>query len=106
MCSLALQVLRKAELFPAGRASVGLKVPCGGTAVFGAKLKSPADPQGLCPVWFGDPTVAECWVGSGLPGWAGASWACVACRWAVEEGLKMLNVQNVSSLPTQDWCHA
>lgn len=96
VCNSALQVLGKAELFPAGRASVGLKDPFGGVAVFGARLNSPADPQVLCRVRFGDPTMAECWVGSGLPAWAGASWACglqMGCVTGLWKGrLKMLNV--------------
>lgn len=85
-CSSALRALAKAEVFPAVRASTGLKVRYGGTAVFGAKLEGPADAPVLCPVRFRDATMAECWLSSGPPAWAGASWACMACRWAVALG--------------------
>lgn len=54
MCSSALRVLRKAELFPAE----SLKVPCGGIAVFGATLKSPADPR-FCALSGSETPMAE-----------------------------------------------
>lgn len=90
VCSSALQVLGKAELFSTVRASMGLKVPYGGIAVYGARLKSPADPR-FCAL-----------PGSEMPQWlnAGLIWgyqpglealgrvwpADGLCHWAVERG--------------------